>query len=74
LHNEFSKIARINELSGKTTFSDTEELEKLRESLAKARAELAFIKKNNPNGSIMQQAKTMKLVNDLCRQIRKTTS
>ena len=51
LHNEFNKIAKINELSGKTTFTHTEEINKLKESLKKARAELAFIRKNTPTTS-----------------------
>lgn len=51
LHNEFTKMAKINELSGKTTFSDTEELKQLQESLKKAKSHLAFIRKNSPTTS-----------------------
>lgn len=71
LYNEFSKLAKINELSGKTTFTDTEEIKQLQESLKKAKAELAFIRKNSPTTSGFQQTKTMKLINEITDQIRK---
>lgn len=70
LQNEFSKIAKINELSGKTTFTHTEEINKLNESLKKARTELAFIKKNNPTTSAFEQTKTIKLINDITNQMK----
>jgi hypothetical protein len=63
LHNEFNKLAKINALSGKTTFTETEEINKLKESLKKARSELAFIKKNTPTTSAFEQTKTIKLIN-----------
>ncbi len=71
LHNEFEKIAKINELAGKTTFTHTEEINRLKESLQKARAELAFIKKNSPTTSPFEQTKTIKLINDITQQIRR---
>ena len=71
LHNEFNKIAKINELSGKTTFTHTEEINKLKESLKKARAELAFIRKNTPTTSAFEQTKTIKLINEITMQLRK---
>lgn len=70
LHNEFEKIAKINELAGKTTFTHTEEINRLKESLQKARAELVLIKKNSPATSPFEQTKTIKLINDLTKQIR----
>jgi hypothetical protein len=70
LHNEFGKINRINELTGKVVLDDSEELLRLEEELSRAKAELALLDKSTKNFSPLQKTKIIKEINTLVDKIR----
>lgn len=70
LHNEFQKLNRIGELSGKVVYDDSEELARLEEELSRAKSELALLNKNFKDNTLLHKIKAMQDINKLVDRIR----